>query len=216
RHLFPVRGTVHRSSTRHAARPAQRQSADRRRYSLDARDADGVPQRRALLLQARAGYRVLPWLRLVDDRGGSVQLQPPDPHRGRFLPEGQLPVPDVTALERQLLQERLAKQRQYVLSNTRARWGFVGFGIALLVAVRLAGITSIAWPFIMLFAAGFAAANAAVRRLVERRAFQPWYAQLNLIVGCLLISAVLFAMGPNGHVLYGAYVIAPLQAALYL
>src|SRR5262249_2745020 len=80
----------------------------------------------------------------------------------------------------------------------------------------LAGITSIAWPFIMLFAAGFAAANAAVRRLVERRAFQPWYAQLNLIVGCLLISPVLFAMGPNGHVLYGAYVTAPLQAALCL
>ncbi|MEX2155561.1 MAG: methyl-accepting chemotaxis protein, partial [Gemmatimonadales bacterium] len=46
--------------------------------------------------------------------------------------------------------------------------------------------------------------------------FQPWYAQLNLVVGCLLISAVLFAMGPAGHVLYGAYLIAPLQAALYL
>src|SRR2546425_1042635 len=47
-------------------------------------------------------------------------------------------------------------------------------------------------------------------------AFEPWYAQLNLVVGCLLISAVLFAMGLNGHVLYGAYIIAPLQAALYL
>ena len=53
-------------------------------------------------------------------------------------------------------------------------------------------------------------------RVVQRGAFQPWYAQLNLVVGCLLISAVLYAMGPNGHVLYGAYLIAPLQAALYL
>src|SRR5881628_1608004 len=31
-----------------------------------------------------------------------------------------------------------------------------------------------------------------------------------------LISAVLFAVGPTGHVLYVAYLIAPLQAALYL
>ncbi|HUC41329.1 MAG TPA: methyl-accepting chemotaxis protein [Gemmatimonadales bacterium] len=120
------------------------------------------------------------------------------------------------ALEHQLLEERLAKQRQYVLSNTRARWGFVGFGIVLLSAVRLAGIAPIPWLFIVFFAASFAAANAGVRRLVERSAFQPWFAQLNLVVGCLLISAVLFSIGPNGHVLYGAYLIAPLQAALYL
>ena len=120
------------------------------------------------------------------------------------------------ALEHQLLEERLAKQRQYVLSNTRARWGFVGFGIVLLTAVRLAGIAPIPWLFIVFFAASFAAANAGVRRLVERSAFQPWFAQLNLVVGCLLISAVLFSIGPNGHVLYGAYLIAPLQAALYL
>ncbi len=120
------------------------------------------------------------------------------------------------SLEHQLVAERFAKQRQYVLSNTRARWGFVGFGIALLSAVKLAGIIAISWWFILVFAVSFVAANAGVRRLVQREAFQPWYAQLNLAVGCLLISAVLFAMGPNGHVLYGAYLIAPLQAALYL
>src|SRR6266487_1506472 len=120
------------------------------------------------------------------------------------------------SLEHQLVAERFAKQRQYLLSNTRARWGFVRFGIALLSAVKLAGIIAISWWFILVFALSFVAANAGVRRLVEREAFQPWYAQLNLVVGCLLISAVLFAMGPNGHVLYGAYLIAPLQAALYL
>ena len=122
----------------------------------------------------------------------------------------------MTSLAHQLLEERFAKQRQYVLANTRARWGFVGFGIALLSAVRLAGITPISWWFILVFAAAFAGANAGVRRLVQRGAFAQWYAQLNLIVGCLLISAVLFALGPNGHVLYGAYLIAPLQAAIYL
>jgi len=122
----------------------------------------------------------------------------------------------VNSLEQQLFQERLAKQRHYVLANTRARWGFVGFGIVLLAAVKLAGLATISWWFILGFAASFAGANAGVRRLVQGGAFEPWYAQLNLIVGCLLISAVLFAMGPNGHILYGAYLIAPLQAALYL
>lgn len=120
------------------------------------------------------------------------------------------------SLDHQLLEERLAKQRQYVLSNTRARWGFVGFGIALVAVVKLAGLTPISWLFLLAFAIAFAGANLGVRRLVQGTPFQPWYAQLNLVVGCLLISAVLFAMGPNGHVLYGAYVIAPLQAALYL
>jgi methyl-accepting chemotaxis protein len=122
----------------------------------------------------------------------------------------------VISLEHQLQEERFVKQRQYLLANTRARWGFLGFGSALLIGVKLAGIASISPWFILAFAAIFAAANAGVRRLVERSTFEPWYAQLNLVVGCLLISAVLFAMGPNGHVLYGAYVIAPLQAALYL
>ena len=119
-------------------------------------------------------------------------------------------------LEHQLADERLAKQRQYVLTSTRARWVFVGFGIALVAIVKLAGLTPISPWFLLAFAVAFAAANLGVRRLVQRTAFQPWYAYLNLVVGCLLISAVLYAMGPNGHVLYGAYVIAPLQAALYL
>ncbi len=116
----------------------------------------------------------------------------------------------------QLREERLAKQRQYVLANTRARWGFVGLGLVLLGGVRLAGLITISPWFIIAFAIVFAAPNASVSRLARRAPFQPWYAQLNLVVGCLLISAVLFAMGPNGHVLYGAYAIAPLQAALYL
>jgi len=122
----------------------------------------------------------------------------------------------VKTLELQLLEERLAKQRQYVLTNTRARWGFVGFGIVLVAGVKLAGLTPISPWFLLGFAAAFVAAKLGVRRLVQRATFQPWYAYLNLVVGCFLISAVQFAMGPNGHVLYGAYLIAPLQAALYL
>ena len=120
------------------------------------------------------------------------------------------------SLEDQLVQEQHAKQRHYVLANTRARWGFVGFGIILLVVVKVAGIVPLSYWFIAAFAASFATANYGVRRLAARAAFQPWYAQLNLVVGSLMISAVLYAFGPTGHVLYGAYLIAPLQAALYL
>ena len=120
------------------------------------------------------------------------------------------------SLENQLVQEQYAKQRQYVLANTRARWGFVGFGIVLLTAVKVARLVPLSIWFIPAFAAAFAAANYGVRRLAQQREFQPWYAQLNLVVGCLMISAALYAIGPTGHVLYGAYLIAPLQAALYL
>jgi methyl-accepting chemotaxis protein len=120
------------------------------------------------------------------------------------------------SLEHQLVQEQYAKQRQYVLANTRARWGFVGFGIVLLTGVKVARLVPLSIWFIPAFAAAFAAANYGVRRLALRPTFQPWYAQLNLVVGCLTISAALYAIGPTGHVLYGAFLIAPLQAALYL
>ena len=110
----------------------------------------------------------------------------------------------MNTLDPQLLDEHLAKQRQYLLTTTRGRWGFVGFGIVLLVAVRLAGISTISYWFMLAFAAVFAGANAGMQRLVQRARFRPWYVQLNLVVGSLLVSAVLLAMGPNGHVLYVA------------
>jgi methyl-accepting chemotaxis protein len=124
--------------------------------------------------------------------------------------------PRAGTLEHQLVEEQFAKQRQYVLANTEARWRFVAVGILLLLAVKLAKLVPISFWFILGFAVAFVAANYTVRRLARRLPFQPWYAQLNLVVGCLMISAVLYAMGPNGHVLYGAYLIAPLQAALYI
>ncbi|HWC74596.1 MAG TPA: methyl-accepting chemotaxis protein [Gemmatimonadales bacterium] len=119
-------------------------------------------------------------------------------------------------LDDQLREERLAKQRQYLLDTTRTRWTLLGLATALLAAVRLADLVQISPWFILAFAAVFAATNAGVRWLVRTAPFQSWFLQLNLIVGSLLISAVLFALGSSGHVLYGAYLIAPVQAALYL
>ncbi|HEX9611969.1 MAG TPA: methyl-accepting chemotaxis protein, partial [Gemmatimonadales bacterium] len=96
------------------------------------------------------------------------------------------------------------------------RWGFVGFAIALLAVVSLLGIVSLSLFFVAGFAVVFAGLNYAMHRVARDRPFQPWYAFVNLAIGTLLISAVIYAVGPTGHVLYAAYLIAPLQAALYL
>ena len=125
-------------------------------------------------------------------------------------------MPDAADLAEQLADEDRAKRRQYVLANTRARWSFVGVGVALLLVVRLARLAPVAWWFIVAFAAVFVAANYAMLRLARGAAFRPWYAQLHSAVGAAVISAVLAALGPTAHALYGAYLIAPLQAALYL
>jgi methyl-accepting chemotaxis protein len=125
-------------------------------------------------------------------------------------------MPDAADLAQQLADEGQAKQRQYVLANTRARWSFVGVGVALLAAVRLVRWVPVSWGFIVAFAAVFVAANYAMFRVARDAAFRPWHAHLNIAVGAALISVLLAAVGPTGHVLYVAYMIAPLQAALYL
>ena len=53
-------------------------------------------------------------------------------------------------------------------------------------------------------------------RVARERAFQGWFAYLNIAIDAAMISTVVFALGPTGHLLYAAYLIAPLQAALYL
>jgi methyl-accepting chemotaxis protein len=126
-------------------------------------------------------------------------------------------MPDaVFDLAHQLAAEERAKHRQYLVANTRTRWGFVGFGVVLLAAVRLAGLVPITWPFTLGFTVAFAAVNYAMVQLARARAFRPWYAHLNIAVGAAMISAIVYAVGPTGHLLYVAYLIAPLQAALYL
>jgi len=119
-------------------------------------------------------------------------------------------------LDAQLAAEQVAKRREYVLANTRARWGIVAFAIVLLAGVRLAHIVPLSWLFLLGFAGGAAALNYAMYRLLHDTAFRPWYAHVNIAVGSVMISAVLYGVGPSGHLLYAAYLIAPLQAAVYL
>ena len=103
-----------------------------------------------------------------------------------------------------------------MLSNTRARWTFLSVGVALLAGVRVARLVAVSWWLIVGFAAAFAAATYAMHRVARDTPFRSWYAHLNNAVGAAMISAVLYALGPSGHVLYAAYLIAPLQAAWYL
>src|SRR3989440_845 len=125
-------------------------------------------------------------------------------------------MPDAADLAQQLAAEDRAKQRQYVLSSTRGRWRVLGLGAVLLAAVRVAGLVPIAWSFVLGFTVLFAAVNYAMARVTRRGELPAWYAYATIGVGAAMISAILYALGPTGHLLYVAYLIAPLQAALYL
>ena len=118
--------------------------------------------------------------------------------------------------DRPVAEEETVKRRQYVLSNTRARWTLVGFAIALLTVVSLFRIVPLSPLFVAVFTAVFGLLNYAMLRAARDTPFRPWYPYLNIGIGAALISAVIFAVGPTGHVLYAAYLVAPLQAALHL
>src|SRR3989442_14899326 len=117
------------------------------------------------------------------------------------------------ALQRQLADEHTAKQRQYVLSNTRARWSVVGIAVALLAGARVAGVIPISWTFIAGFGAAFAAANYGMRRLARDAGFRVWDAHPNGALGPALLTAVAYALGGAGPPPYPPHPIAPLQAA---
>jgi len=119
-------------------------------------------------------------------------------------------------LEEPVADETGVRERRYVLAMIRARWGLLAFGVALLAVVRLVGLVSLPWLFIAGFGVGCAGLNYATYRIARRTPFRPRHVSLNTAVGAGVISALLFALGPTGHLLYVAYIITPLQAALYL
>src|SRR2546426_5512544 len=91
-------------------------------------------------------------------------------------------MPTPAVLEAQLAAETSAKQRHYVLANTRARWTVLGVGVALLAGVRLGRLVPVSWWFIVGFAAAFAAANYAMQRIARDTPFRSRYAHLNIAV----------------------------------
>src|SRR5438874_2641145 len=113
-------------------------------------------------------------------------------------------MPDAADLPQQLADEDRAKQRRYVLANTRARWRFVAL------------VAPVSWLYILGFAGLFAGISYAMLRVARGGEFRVWHVHADIAVGAAMISVILFAAGPSGHLLYVVYVIAPLQAALYL
>ena len=82
--------------------------------------------------------------------------------------------------------------------------------------LRVARVAPVAWPFILGFAGVFAGISYAMLRVARSGEFRAWHAHADIAVSAALISAILYAVGPTGHLLYVVYLIAPLQAALYL
>src|SRR3989442_15974559 len=105
------------------------------------------------------------------------------------------------ALQRQLADEHTAKQRQYVLSNARARWSVVGIAVALLAGARVAGGIPISWSFIAGFGAAFPAANYGRRRLARDPGFRGWCPHPHRALGAALITPVAHAVWEDGHLL---------------
>src|SRR5207247_580910 len=143
RDFLPLHRPVLRAEPGRPRRPAHRSADPRERRARRSDHPQRLPQRRAVLLQADARDRVLLRLWGLAGRARRVPLPWHEARRRRLLPEGQLPLPVMTAparasLEHQLAAEQLPKRRQYVVANTRARWGIVGLAIVLLAALQAA------------------------------------------------------------------------------
>src|SRR2546428_13771649 len=66
------------------------------------------------------------------------------------------------------------------------------------------------------YPAASATANFSTQGLARDQGVQAWRARFNVPLGTALHSDVAYAVGETGHLLYAAYLIAPLQAAYYL
>src|SRR5947199_7482582 len=141
----------------------------------------------------------------------AAPLYPSPPRRAIFSS-----MPDAADMYDQLTAEDRAKPLRYVLANTRARWRFVALGTVLLAILHVAKVSPVSWPFILGFAGVFAAISYAMLRMARGGEFRGWHPLADMAVSAAMISAILYAVGPTGHLLYVVYLIAPLQAALYL
>jgi methyl-accepting chemotaxis protein len=119
---------------------------------------------------------------------------------------------DVTA---QLEAEQIEKRRAYVAASIRGRWVLIVLAMAALGAARLGG-TAVAWWGLPLLGALFGAVNYGLVYATRSGAWRPWHGPANVAVGGALVSSLLFALGPGGHVLYPLYLLTPVRTALSL
>src|SRR3989442_7930177 len=105
-------------------------------------------------------------------------------------------MPDAADLTDQLADEDPAKQRRYVLANTRARWRFVALGAVLLAILRVARVAPVSWSFILGFAGVFAAIRYAMLRMARGGEVRGWHPLPDMAGSAPVISPVPFAAGP--------------------
>ena len=123
--------------------------------------------------------------------------------------------PDV-AVASPVVEELQAKRRRYVLATTQARWRWIAGAVALLGVARIVSLIPISWLFIAAFAVCCTAANFLMQRRAHDRPVRQWDVALDMGIGTALLSAVLYAIGPTGHLAYAVYLIVPLQTAFSL
>ncbi len=126
------------------------------------------------------------------------------------------PVTAPVQADPRLRREDDARRQHVVLTTTRGRFLLATLGIVALGGLRLLGVGPVTWAFIVGFAATSAAAHYALFRVVRDTPFRPWYLWLDVALGAATLSAVLYGVGPEGHLLAALYLIAPAQAALRL
>src|SRR5438876_11579752 len=102
-------------------------------------------------------------------------------------------MPDAADLTDQLADEDRAKQRRYVLANTRARWRFVAPGAGLLAILRVARVALVSWPFILGFAGVFAAISYAMLRIARAGEFPGAHPLAAMALSAAMISAIVYA-----------------------
>src|SRR5256714_1613894 len=93
--LRALHRAVFRGGPGRAARRAYRAAAVRERGHRARDRHERLPERPVVLLQADAGHRRIPGLRLFAQRGGGVPVPQSEPHVGRVFSEAELLVPDV-------------------------------------------------------------------------------------------------------------------------
>src|SRR5256886_6480 len=170
---------------------------------------------RQLVVQATAGWKPTPAVRI---EGRWVHVRLTRARDGSRFSTANIPR---LKLEYQLSRAvffryvgQYVAQDQVALEDLRTGQPLVVNGRG--AAAVLTRFAPVSWWLIVGFAAVFAAVNFAMYRITRDTPFRPGYAHVNIAIGSGLISTVLCALGPTGHVLYAVYLIAPLEAAWYL
>lgn len=111
--------------------------------------------------------------------------------------------------------QRDVRHREFVLADARTRWWMLSVAVVVLAGLQVTIGAPVSWQYIATLAATVAVLNYILARLALDRSFRPAFSHLNAGLGAVLISGVLYALGPQGHAFYAVYLLAPLRTAFF-